>query len=234
MKREWKESLREAFAAPAPVRKKEFLEQMSQNGMSMLEFVCAQAAYIRKWIWGVSIAVFGVSLLGAMSAVPDFVWLISALTPFLAVTVAAECGRSVDYGMAELEMATRFSLKSVLFARLGILGVENLAILCLMFLLGTGSGLLRPVQTGVCILTPYLLTAFIGMSIVRRYRGSEGRYLCAGAAVGVGFSIFLFRDGLAQIFQRVDFMWWIVGITLLFMGTVRQYGKAIGKTEELV
>lgn len=40
--------------------------------------------------------------------------------------------RSESYGMAELELSARFPLKSVVLARLGILGVFNSVLICLL------------------------------------------------------------------------------------------------------
>ena len=52
----------------------------------------------------------------------DVLWIISALIPFIAMSILTENARSGIYLMAELEMAARFSLKSVILARMEILG----------------------------------------------------------------------------------------------------------------
>ena len=44
------------------------------------------------------------------------------LLPFVALLAVTEGTRSAVYGMEELELATRFSLKSVLLARLCLVG----------------------------------------------------------------------------------------------------------------
>ena len=233
MKQNLKEELKHAFEAPAPLHKKEFIGKLPQPKMNMYEFILSQIGYIRKWIWGVSALVFTLSLTVAVLIPLDYLWVISALTPLLALTIVSECGRSESYEMAELEMATRFSLKSVVIARLGILGAENLAILCLLIPVGIWNHVLSPVRTGVYILTPYLLTTFVGLYIVRKFRGREAIFICTGAAGVVSFSAVLFQHTLPQIYQADNLVWWGPIALLLCAGTVRQTCQIINRTEEL-
>ena len=51
----------------------------------------------------------------------DSVWVISSMLPLIALCAVTESARSKTYGMAELEQASRFSLKSVMLARMGIM-----------------------------------------------------------------------------------------------------------------
>ena len=68
----------------------------------------------------------------ASFASENTVWIVSAFTPFLALLLIAESTKSAIYGMNELEMSARFSLKSVVLARLIILGVFNFGIFCII------------------------------------------------------------------------------------------------------
>lgn len=233
MKQILKDTLKRAFEAPPPLHKREFLRKLSQPQMSMYDFMLSQVGYIRKWIWGVSALVFTLSLLIAGVLSEDMLWMISAFTPLLALTIVSECGRSESYEMAELEMATRFSLRSVVIARLGILGVENLVILSLLIPIGIWKNVMNPIQMGVYILTPYLLTAFIGLCIVRKLRGREAIFLCAGATGLVSFFVFFFHHTFPQIYQPENLAWWVAIALLLCMGTVRQTWQMINRMEEL-
>lgn len=229
-----KENLKHAFEAPPPQRKREFLRGIALPQMSLYEFMLSQVGYIRKWIWGISAMVFALSLLGAGIFSNDILWIISALTPLLALTIVSECGRSESYEMAELEMATRFSLRSVIIARLGILGMENLVIFCLLIPVGIWKNVMDPVAIGVSILTPYLLTTFIGLYIVRKFRGREADYFCACISGLVSVSVLFLRYTFPQIFQSKNFVWWIVVALLLCIGTVKQTCQLINGTEELI
>lgn len=111
MRQALKKELKRAFEAPQPVRKKAFLRTLEQPKTSVFAFVLSQLGYIRRWVWLVSALVFILSMMGAAGLPADTVWIASALMPLLALTVVSESGRSENYEMAELEMATRFSLR---------------------------------------------------------------------------------------------------------------------------
>lgn len=227
MRWEWKKELKKVLEAPAPVRKEEFLEKYGQQEIRISEFLLVQAGYIRKWVWAVSASVFLVALVGAVALAKDMVWAIAALTPALALAAVAEGGRSASYGMEELEMATRFSLKSVLLARLGILGMENLLILCLLVPLGLRNNQMEPIRAGVCMVTPFLLTACIGLFLVRRIRGQEGTYFCMAGAVCVSLATRFLRDEFLGILWQKSLAWWGIGSCLLFAGIVWQCKKMV-------
>lgn len=64
--------------------------------------------------------------------------------------------------MEELELATRFSLKSVLLARLCLVGSLHAVLLLCLTLLCRGTGAASFGRTVVYLLVPYLLTAYGG------------------------------------------------------------------------
>lgn len=234
MKPIWKQGLKDAFHAPPAQRKREFIQTLDQGQISVRAFAVQQAAYIRKWNWGVSAAVFILSLAAAEWVSMDMLWGISALAPLLALTVVSECGRSEFYQMAELEMATQFSLRSVLLVRLVVLGVENLVILGLLAPVVLWKSCLHPLQAGVYILTPFLLTAGIGLYLMRRFRQQEAVYVCAGAAVLVSFSVFFFQSVYPQIYREGYLAWWLAVMLLSAGAVVRQYQKIVYGMEEFV
>ena len=231
MKQSIKKRLVLAFEAPPPLHKKEFLRKLELHKMSTAEFIFSQIGYIRKWIWVVSALAYAISLGMSVMLSVDMLWAISAFTPLLALTFLSESGRSESYEMAELEMATRFSLRSVLFARSGILGIENLVILCLLIPVGLRNNAFNPLQAGVYIITPFLLTTFTGLRIVRRFRGREAIYYCAGMAACISISVFFIHMTIPQVYQGTYLAWWMTGILLLCIGTVSQYCKIINSFE---
>lgn len=229
----WKDELKQAFDAPKPVKKREFIRQLEFPKVPVHKFLFTQIAYIRKWVWCVSVGVFVVAVLG-LAFLPDTVlWLISGLTPLLALTIISESGRSECYEMAELEMATRFSLRSVILARLGVLGVTNLLLLGLLLPIGLQSNTVNPLATGLYIITPFLLTTFTGLLIVRKFKGQEAMYACIGSAVGVSFSVFLSHSAIPVMYQEQWLVLWIVTALALCIGTGKQCIKIIKRTEEM-
>lgn len=222
MRRELKEELKHMFEAPEPLHKRAFLRTMEQAKISMPAFVLTQIGYIRRWIWIGSVLIFVLSVAGAAWLPAETVWVVYALIPLLALTVVSESGRSENYDMAELEMATRFSLRSVTLARLGILGLENLVILGLMLPVGIWRQGFGAVQSGVCILLPYLLMTFAGLSVVRRVHGREAVYICAGIAVCISFLAMALHDSIWQLYRADSLVWGIAAVLLLGIGTVRR------------
>lgn len=230
---QWKDELKRAFEAPRPVRKREFLRQLELPRMPVYEFLYVQIGYIRKWAWCVSGLVFAVSVLG-LAFLPDRVlWLISGLTPLLALTIVSESGRSERYEMAELEMATRFSLRSVTLARLAILGLMNLLLLGVLFPIGLWSGTSTPLAAALYMITPFLLTTFIGLYIVRKLSGQEAMYACVGTSVGISMFLFLSHNVIPFIYREQCLAAWMITALALLVGNGKQYVAMIKQTEEL-
>lgn len=233
MKKMLKKELQNAFEAPGPLHKKEFLKKMPQPTIGMFSFIWLQARYIRRWVWVMSALIFAISLFGSVMFSKDMLWAIAAFTPLLALAILSESGRSENYGMAELEMATRFSLRSILFARLGILGIENLLLFGLLLPLGLWNNLLKPIQAGIYIIMPYLLTAWAGLWIVRKYRNREAVYFCGGIAVCISFLTIFSHDSFPLIYYENYLGWWCLGTVVFSIGIAKQLIDMINRTEEL-
>lgn len=228
-KNDLKAVIKEAFEAPPPVKKEEFLQKFQhENHLSELEqpsitltaFVLVQVIYIRKWIWLLDVYVFAVALFGAVCIDQDMLWCISAMTPLLALALVTENGRSENYGMAEFEMASRFSLRSVILARLGILGFTDFVLLCLMLPLGGFHSGRSLVQTGIYMLCPYMLTAFLSLLATRVIHSRESVYLCMGIALFVSWGCIFLRLASPLYYEGQYFSWWFGGVLLFFAGVM--------------
>lgn len=229
----WNNELKQAFEAPSPIRKSEFLRQITLPQMSVYEFLFSQIGYIRKWIWCVFALIFAASVFG-LAFLPDTVlWLISGLTPLLALTLISESGRSELYKMDELEMATRFSLRSITFARLFILGLANLLLLIILFPIGVWNNQTVPLAAALYIFTPYLFTTFTGLYIVRKFRGQEAIYGCIGTSIGISMFLFLSHHIIPYIYQEQCLTAWIITALILLFESGKQCHAMITKTEEI-
>jgi len=234
MKKELRRALYDAFEAPESQRKKVFLNNIRQPGIGYFKFILLQASYIRKWVWGLSLAVFAVALIGGGFMEREVIWVLSALMPYLAAVSIAENVRSEVYGMAELEMASRFSLKSVVLARMGILGVFHLILLGLLVPLGHMHGVSTALQTGVYLLVPYLLTNAGGLWLVRRIRSRETSYVCMGYAIIISAFPIVSKYTITLLYQPEAFGWWLVLLAILCVATAVEYRKTVVRTEELI
>lgn len=233
MNKKIKRILNECFEAPAPQKKNDFLNSIPMPSSTCWEFVFSQIAYIRKWIWCFSVLVFGIAFIGAAYLEKNMLWCISAFMPLLALSIITESGRSERYGMAELELSTRFSLKNVVLARLGLLGIANFILIGLLVPLAYRNSSTTILQTSIYMLCPYLLTIFLGLWATRKVRGRGSAYLCAGIAVGVSFGNVMLHSSFWFFYARHHFFWWIAAFVLLAAGTANQCLKTIKQTEEL-
>lgn len=233
MDKKLKTALDAAFAAPAPERRAAFLWAHRRRELGPRELLLAQARYVRWWTWAGSVALFGVILWMAAGREPRTVWMTSALTPLLALLAVAEWGRSRRYGMEELELACRMSLRSVLLARMVAVGLLHL------LLLGSAAPVLalwggaEVLQMGVCLLTPYLLTGAIGMEVSRRIRGQEGLLTCAAAALLVcALGMCAWRTW-PDMYHAENVPFWWAALTITLAASAFEFVKALKETEEL-
>lgn len=220
---EWRRALAQAFEAPAPLRKAQFFRQAAPVPSCSGNLFFTQLCYIRKRIWGISALLFAVSLAASLLLSVDILWSASALAPFLALMMVAETGRSKRYGMTELEMATRFSLRRVLLARLFLLGTGNLLLLGVFVPLSLAGGQTPPLQAGLGIATPFLLTTFLCLHVVRRHRGGDDIYLCAGISACVSILVPVSRRSLPWLYGDASLTGRGIACALLIVCIVKQY-----------
>lgn len=186
-----KKEIYEACTPPEPKGRDGFLASIPYPKLTYPEFVLSQICYIRKRMWTASAVVLLAAIFTAC-VIPQremiLLWVLSSLTPLLAVLTAAEISRSDLFGMSEIEAACRFALPQVMGARMIILGVCNFAVIAAAAaLLGVFSpfGIAR---SALYILTPYVLVNGISLGIFGRVRGQDGAYLSAAAALAVSLA----------------------------------------------
>lgn len=221
--------LKVLWQAPAPERRDAFLAGSPPLPISHSAFVLSQAAYIRKRVWALSVAIFA-ALVGITAGWQrDALCVAAGAMPFLALIAAQEQTRSSVYNMTELEFATRFSVKSIVLARMGLLGSFHLALLLLLLPLLALYEQMKFWHTGVYLLVPYLMTTFLSMVWSRKVRGREAMYLCLGNAVLVGCLQFV-GYGMFEWYMERFFGCWIAALALLLAANGWEYYQAACRT----
>lgn len=178
-----KRALEEAYRAPSSVGKAAFLRRHRRRELGRWELAAVQMGYIRWWVWGLSLGLFGVILWAAAQPHTEGPRCAAALTPFLALLAVTENGRSRFYRMEELELACRVPRASVFLARMLAVGLFHLVLLGALAPALAVWGAVGIVRAGLYLLTPYLCTAALGMELTRRLPGREGLSACGGGAV---------------------------------------------------
>lgn len=236
MNSQLKKRIKKAFAAPEPdwQEKVRLLNMLPRSRISMLQFVLAQAAYLRKITLVLSALLLFPALMGAYYTDLNILWTVSAFVPFLGLLAVTESTRSVMYGMDELEMSTRFSLKSVILARMSILGLLDVLLLCCVIPLCRISSDITILQTAVYLFVPYLLTVNISLWITRRFHSKGAVYACMSIAVLVSAA----NEGLHMIadfvYQFSNVKWWLLLFVILAGAMVYETYHTIERTEEAV
>lgn len=156
----------------------------------------------------------------------------AALLPFVALLAVTEGTRSAVYGMEELELATRFSLKSVLLARLCLVGSLHAVLLLCLTLLCRGTGAASFGRTVVYLLVPYLLTAYGGLWLSRRLRGREMVYGAAVLAVLVSGGYLLAVGWMQTLFALWNFPGWLLAAAVLSAALARELALTKKGVEE--
>ena len=230
--KDMKKMLQTAYEAPEPLKKEKFLRKLPKAQISHTEFMLLQAAYMKKWVWIVSVLVLGIALKSASFLEKNMLWFLSALMPFIALTVTTENTRSAAYGMEELEMASRFSLRSVALARMGILGGVHFMMICCLIPVSLQNQIYGPLQAGVYLTVPYLLTVIPGLMAARRIHGKESGYVCAGIAVIVSIA-FVTQGSNGVVYREKYFSWWLAAFFILIIMLGAEWRRTIKETEEL-
>lgn len=233
MDKKLKKALEDVYRAPEPVRKKDFLKKYRRRELGRWGFLLTQAEYIRWWIWAVSVLLFGGVLLLASGQDSETVWVSAALTPFLALLIIVENGKSRFYGMEELELSCRIPLQAVVLARMIILGLFHLLLLGILIPVMAAWGAVSLFQAGLYLLTPYLLTATIGLEISRRVRGNEGLLACATVAGLVCSLEEVTKFSRPELYQTEAIPLWGAVLVLTIAASVLEFFKMMKEAEEL-
>ena len=186
--------IKAAFEAPTPQRKEEFLSRFETKQLSLMQFILSQAGYIGKLTWLGFAAVTVCAVASPFTISNSALWFVSSLMPILALLLVSESARSERYKMAELEAVTRFSLRSVVLARLVILGGISLIMLLIcaptvMFFCDYPM-----VFSGLFVVTPFFLTSAVGLLTVRKIKGQAAIYSVTAEAFFISILVLIARN----------------------------------------
>lgn len=242
----------EAFSAPIPQRKKEFLEYLQKENVYREDIqshkkqvantakapigigscILSQITYIRKWVYLASLLILALAVIAADYAGTNSVWVVAAIMPFIALCMVTESTRSETYGMAELEMASRFSIRSIMLARFATIGAVHMISLCILIPVVGHSALISFLQAGIYLLVPYLAASVLEFAAIRRLRGKEGLSVCMVVSVMVSVLNTMLKGLLTYLFGAGQFVIWLILAVYLTGRAIREYRIMIYQTQE--
>ena len=235
MKKDLRNLLCDAFEAPAPKNKKDFLRNIRPREVSLFEMTWQQAAYIRIPVWLFTAVLLVLAIGGALLQKEETAGVLTMLMPYTAAIAVMEAKRSVRCGMTELEMATRFSLRSVVFARMTVLGIASFLVMCIaspVLALTFQSGMLL---TAMRILIPYLITMIVSLQVER---SAIGRHTTGYASIAIATAVACviywcthFEPALVLRYLRLIESWGFLIVMALVALTLAQQWKTIINVE---
>ena len=174
---ELKRLIKSAYSIEAS-RKNEFIKNYQRRELNYRELLRVQLQYMGAQlmaICGYALAM----LLGSLANIDvKLAKIVAVLAPLAALFALTGLGKSEKYGMEEIEMSSRFSLRTIKIIRLAIIGIAGLAIMlaasCALSAV-TGMNLFVSfAAAGV----PYLITTFLCMLLIRRWHSPKNIYGC--------------------------------------------------------
>ncbi len=230
--------LKEICRAPEPERKEMFFrgleEQALPTGRPAVinhgSFLLQQFFYVGKWIWLLS-AILLLCITGiCYSSNGNYPF---ALTPLLAAGILVETGRSFRWKMAELEYTARFSLRSVMLARMFLVGaVETAGLLTVIwavrpwFSFSTG-------RVFLYMMVPYLAASLLGSVYERKHRPNSAWgsiTICLLSSVFFTAAPYCISTLYEERFTAV----WAAAFILLLLGLFKNMHSWILEMEEPV
>ena len=177
--------IKSAYAVESSEKKNEFIRKYQKRELNYPEMLFIQLQYMGiqlTAVCGYALA----ALLGAAAHIDeDFAKLISVLAPAFALIALTGLGKSAKYGMEELEMSSRFSMRMLKAIRLAIIGIAGLVIMltvsCTLKLITGTDMIISFALVGV----PYLITTFLCMLLIRRWHSPKNIYGCIVIALVV-------------------------------------------------
>ena len=229
-----KKKIQKVLQAPMPDEqvKASFLRTLPKPQISIWQFVLRQAAFLRKRSLLLSLLLLVPAFAGFQDLNSNTIWMISSFIPFLALLAVTESTRSAMYGMSEFEMSARFSIKSVILARLSMWGIIDFIIFCCIIPLCYLNGQVSLFQTGIYLFVPYLLTANINLWITRHIRSREYIIYCMSAAILISGANVGLHFMVGFVYHPSYFHWWLLLAILLIGEMVYEVCHTIKETEE--
>ena len=230
--------IREICHSPQPENKREFFQYLKEQEMmnprprvmSHGEFLACQLFYIGKWIWMLagSLLLFIIWICFRHPGNYPF-----ALTPLLAAGILFETCRSSRWKMAEFEHAARFSLRSVILARLFLLGTVNTVGLLIVTLIVRPFFSCSLFRVFLYMMVPYLTASWLGSVYEKMHRMDQGlgrTMICVLSSAFFAVAPALF----SQLYEERMTVFWAAAFILTACSMAGNLREWIRNTEEPV
>lgn len=169
--------LKNAYNIKPSEKKNQFIQNYKQYDMSIFEFIILQTKYLHSF-FSIRCVLLSLVLIFVclFSTSSDTLMIVSALIPFIVLIMMYEVDASRIFKMEEIEQATKFSLKMIVFARLLIVGFISMLCLIVLTLITINSKQIPIYQIIISFFVPYFLTVLLCLIILRTNRENGMKY----------------------------------------------------------
>lgn len=216
MNKRLKKALRQSFTPPPAQCREQFVNSISYPKETTCELLISQMGFIRKRIWclfmlGVCVAFFYTQFMGVAENVVSGV---SAILPLLSLCTITEIYKGAACNMEELELACKYNLHKITLIRIGILGTVSFAVLFILviFVGKSDFGMLR---NTIYISVPYLLSSYLSLLIISKFRLKETVYICAAISGAVSVFMVIASSSYSFIYKADLTAIWVALFTIL-------------------
>ena len=180
--KELKNLIKNAYDVEPSADKRAFLKQYQKRELHMFDIVKQQVfstVGISNMLIGLLALFFFWQMMLQMDGYGVYELIrLSGIIPVITITGILGFGRSERYGMDELEMSTRFSLRTVTMARLIVIGAIDALIIAGIIILSGKLMKLELMQTLLIITIPYLVAAWGCLVITRKMHSKKDIGAC--------------------------------------------------------
>lgn len=180
--KEIKNLIKNAYDVEPSSNKRAFLKQYQKRELHMFDIVKQQigsAVGISNMLLGLLVLFCFWQMILQLDGYGVYELIrLSGIIPVITITGIFGFGRSERYGMDELEMSTRFTLRTVTMARLIVIGVTDAIIIACIIMLSGRLMKLELMQTLFIVAIPYLVTSWGCLVITRKMHNKKDIGAC--------------------------------------------------------
>lgn len=200
--------------------------------LRQVRFVGAPVWLLQGFLLLCAFWLFGLGDMGTVSnlAPRHLPTLLGCFAVFIAMTSIPFIGRSARYRMLETEMATRISIPKLLLTRISIIGIGNVLLLTVSFLLASTKAELGAGSAAVYLLLPYLIACCGCLFIQACAHSGQPGFVCAAFCFSLTALLFMLYKTAPVVYEQASVGIWgvlcAVCAVILIIGIYRLLDKA--------
>lgn len=164
-------------------KKTRFLRTICSPNVSLFRFIKNQFKLINRKIYLSCILYFLILMMLLLSSKANQYPLLAAGAPFFSLLIVAVVNTSTNYKMEELELASLFSLKMVIMARLLIMTIITVIFIVVMSFVTSSIKDISLLQIICYFFIPYLLNMYINLKVMKSQTKEGIKYCLAISSV---------------------------------------------------